>query len=130
MSETKPPEQQATVVVIDDDPSMRTGLSYVLQQTHRPQIFENAAAALDYLREGNPADVVILDIRMEEMDGVQAYAEIRSIAPRLPIIFYTAYPLEDVSEDTKHNLQYATFLSKGCSVGELRQALKNALETT
>jgi CheY-like chemotaxis protein len=115
------------VLVIDDDPSVRKGLQVVLQAHYRLRIYDNAADALAYLREGSHADVVLLDIRMEGMDGVEAYSQIRSMTPQMPIIFYTALPLEELSEDTKRNLQNVTFLSKGCSVGELRQALKNAL---
>jgi two-component system NtrC family response regulator/two-component system nitrogen regulation response regulator GlnG len=104
-------------------------LQRVLQSSYRLEIFDGAAPALENLRELK-ADLVILDIRMEGIDGVEAYAAIRSVAPHLPIIFYTAYPLEDIGASEPHNLQYVTFLSKGCPVQELRKAIRDALRET
>ena len=79
------------ILVIDDEESIRNLLQDVL--TYRGYRVELAASALDGIQlaqQGNH-DTVILDIRMPDMDGLEALAKITASNPDLPVIMITAY---------------------------------------
>lgn len=55
---------------------------------------ENGLIAVDMCK-ANPYDLVLMDVSMPQMDGIQATAEIRQFAPKLPIIAVTAHAYEE-----------------------------------
>ena len=89
MEKTRAPEpgpQRKRVLVADDEPSVRSSLDTILTAAgHEVILAVNGAEATRRWRELG-ADLVILDIFMPEMDGLEAVAALRAHAPRLPII--------------------------------------------
>jgi CheY-like chemotaxis protein len=78
--------QRKRVLVADDEPAIRSSLDNILTAAgHEVILTENGAEATRRWREVG-ADLVILDIFMPEMDGLEALAALRAYAPRLPII--------------------------------------------
>ena len=53
--------------------------------------FTNAKAAIKFLKEGNRADLALLDIDMPEMNGITLAAKLKDIQPDIAIIFVTGY---------------------------------------
>lgn len=82
---------KAKVWVVDDDRSIRWVLEKAMQAVDiTVQVFEHGNAVLEQLKTSQP-DVLVSDIRMPGIDGLQLMAEIKQIAPQLPIIIMTAY---------------------------------------
>jgi DNA-binding NtrC family response regulator len=54
------------------------------------ETFESPLTALEAFRQ-NPADLIISDIQMPEMDGLELFHEVHDLAPATPVIFITAY---------------------------------------
>jgi CheY-like chemotaxis protein len=78
--------QRKHILVVDDDPSIRSSLETLLTTAgHAVTLAENGVEATRRWRELG-ADLVILDIFMPEMDGLEALAALRAHAPHLPII--------------------------------------------
>lgn len=79
------------VLVVDDEEIIRHGLRLGLEK-HGYQIVtaQKAKEALEEIKD-EAFDVVLADIRMPEMDGIQMLKAIRQIDPELPVIFMTAY---------------------------------------
>ena len=80
------------VVIVDDHGIVRQGLRALLT---RPGIevvgeAENGSAAVELARELQP-DVMLLDIRMKESDGLQALPQIKAISPKTSVIMLTTY---------------------------------------
>lgn len=81
----------ARVWVIDDDASIRWVLEKALQRADLDvRTFASANAALDELAV-TPPDVIVTDIRMPEMDGLQLLDRLQEDAPQIPIIVITAH---------------------------------------
>lgn len=81
----------ATVFLVDDDKAVLRSLSAVLtSEGFEVRTFESAAALLDACSRQD-AGCVVLDVRMPEMDGLQALAELHSRRIHLPIIFLTGH---------------------------------------
>ena len=83
--------KQATVWVVDDDRSIRWVLQKSLEAVEIiVRVFESAQEVLEQLQSSKP-DVLVSDIRMPGMDGLELLAEIKERMPELPVIIMTAY---------------------------------------
>ena len=79
------------VWVVDDDRSIRWVLEKALKGAEMEvRTFENAASVLQQLKQGRPA-VIISDIRMPGMDGLELLEKIHTTEPDLPVIIITAH---------------------------------------
>ncbi len=77
------------ILVIDDDTLMRRSMAYNLEQAgYKAFTAANAEDGLEIIRNA-PPDLVLLDIGLPEMDGLDAIKQIKSISP-IPVIFVTA----------------------------------------
>ncbi len=90
MKRSKP--ETVRLVVADDHPLVREGLGRILTGTGLVIAGEAATGsqAVEVVRKVNP-DVVLLDIRMPDMDGLAALREIKRENPEIPVIMLTAY---------------------------------------
>lgn len=78
------------ILVVDDDTLMRRSLSLHLEQAgFRASTAASAEAALDQIRLSSP-DLILLDIGLPGMDGLEALREFNHKLPAVPIIFVTA----------------------------------------
>jgi len=83
--------QLPTVWVIDDDRSIRWVLEKALGRADLDvTCFENGSNILQQLQQGQP-DVIISDIRMPGIDGIELLKQIQSSYPTLPVIIITAH---------------------------------------
>lgn len=79
------------ILVVDDDDSLRTAVTVILRG--RGYLADAAAGAREALAllEKKQYDVVLVDLRMEGMSGLEAVPRIKAIAPRAVLIIMTAY---------------------------------------
>ncbi len=78
------------LLVVDDDSLMRRSLCATLDQAgYSTRAAASAADALQAVRE-QPPDLVLLDIGLPDMDGLETLRTLRQVAPNLPVIFVTA----------------------------------------
>jgi DNA-binding response OmpR family regulator len=78
-----------TILIADDDPEMRDLVEIILRDAGMQAIFaENGSQLLDLWRS-HPVDIIVLDVMMPVMDGLEACKRIRRISD-IPIIFLTA----------------------------------------
>jgi DNA-binding NarL/FixJ family response regulator len=82
----------ATILVVDDQEFVRQTLRSLLSQQPQWKIHEaeNGKVALDRIREIHP-DVVVLDIVMPEMNGIQAAYQIRQLTPAPKILLMSSH---------------------------------------
>jgi len=83
--------QGQSVLVVDDEPDMRTALSHALSRSG--YIVESASNGFEALEKCKREDfgVVITDMKMPEMSGMQVLEEIKKMSPQIPVIMITAY---------------------------------------
>ena len=114
------------VLVVDDDPQILVTLTEVLENRYRVDVYSGGRDLLS--RWSGQGDAVVLDIKMPHEDGISVFQEIRRKNPRIPILFYTAYPGDEAVMERARALDPATFLGKGCSLEELEAALWQAIQ--
>jgi DNA-binding NarL/FixJ family response regulator len=85
------------ILIIDDHPVVREGLSRIIVTDKNMEVVgqaSNGAEALEKFRKLRP-DVTLMDMRMPEMNGVQAIEAIRKEFPNARIIVLSTYDLEE-----------------------------------
>ena len=92
----------AQVLIVDDDHQLRMSFERLLAaEGFETRTASSGEAGIAAVREALP-DVVIMDVRMPGLSGLEAYAAMREIEPRLPVIIMTAYGTTDIAiEATK-----------------------------
>jgi len=117
------------LMIIDDEEDMLQGLkrvlSYELDETD-VTVSSNPLEALELIRK-RPFDLVLLDIRMPEMDGMEMLSEIRRLDQWVTVIMMTAYgSIETAVEAIKRGAY--DFVVKPCDIPDLLRILKKGLE--
>jgi len=102
-----PPATTATrarVLVVDDHSLLRTGVANIINQEPDLTVVAEAANGRDAVAafEAHRPDVVLMDLRMPEMEGVEAVRRIRELDPQARVIVLTTY---DADEDIARALQ-------------------------
>ncbi len=84
-----------TILIVEDVEQNYKFLEYMLEATKAIVVWaQNGKEAVDYIKSGKTADIVLMDIRMPIMNGIDATKEIKKISA-VPIIAQTAYTLGD-----------------------------------
>ncbi len=115
-----------TVLVVDDEQAMREFLAVLLEKEGHSVI--TACDGEQALRkvEEQPLDLVISDVRMPKVDGIELLAGIRAQHPHLPVILVTAYASSD-STIQAMQLGADDYLTKPFRLDELRLVVEKAL---
>jgi len=115
------------ILVADDEESMRFLLREVMsREGYEVELAANGLEAVNKARE-QMFDLVILDIRMPEMDGVTALKELRRIRPHLVVLMMTAHGNNQVAVEAIREGAYDYF-SKPFELDEMRTVVRRALE--
>ena len=76
----------AQILLLDDDPVLCRVITLALEAAgHRVQSHENARKGMQTLEQENP-DLIITDIVMPEMDGLEILRKVRQLRPELPVL--------------------------------------------
>ena len=107
----------AEILIIDDHDSVREGLELLLRRRgHRTRCAESGQHGLDLLEEEG-ADLVITDLKMSQMDGMEVLAQVKTSTPDTEVLVMTAHgTIERVVEAMK--LGAADFITKPFSSEE------------
>ena len=116
------------ILIVDDDKDLRFNLSCILKEEgHEVIAASDGKQALNALAENVP-DLVLLDVRLPGMDGVELLEEMKQIEKNLPIIMLTAY--SDVKSAVKAmKLGAFDYITKPFDNEELILVIKKALHT-
>lgn len=86
------PTMTKTVFFVDDEPVVRTAVEQTLTEfSCDVRCFPSGKSCLQALEAGVPCDLLITDINMPEMNGVELIREVRKLAPVMPVIAITGY---------------------------------------
>ena len=122
-------KRKARLLVVDDDPGLLRLLTIRLRaESYEVEAVESAAAALAALSRVRP-DLVISDLRMDQMDGIGLLKEIQSRAPGLRVIILTAHgTIPDAVQATQSGA--FAFLTKPVDKQELLDQVQKALKVS
>lgn len=116
-----------SIYIVDDDKTIREGIAMALEEDYEVKAFSSAEGAIDALRKKTP-DLVLLDIGLPGINGIEALNEIRTQSPDILIIMITAY--EDINTViAAMKLGAYDYVVKPLHMEELELTIGNALES-
>lgn len=93
-----------TILIVDDTRLNFVLLRTILRKTEAKITWlENGQEAIDYIEKSQDVDLILMDIRMPVIDGIEASRIIKKIAPHIPIIIQTASVMGEAYEDIKNS---------------------------
>ena len=121
--------EQVDILVVDDDISHCTILQALLRGWgYRVALANNGLQALEKVRE-KVFDLVLCDIRMAEMDGIETLKEIKTFNPSIPVLIMTAYSSVDTAVEALKS-GALDYLIKPLDFDKLQLTLSEALAHT
>ncbi|MCK9614468.1 MAG: response regulator [Candidatus Omnitrophica bacterium] len=101
--------ERKTILICDDEEGVRESLNLILGEDYNLAFTGNGNEALRYLEKANP-DLIIMDIKMPQKNGLEALKELRQKKPNIKVIMVTGYQsVETAAEASKYGiLEYIT----------------------
>ncbi|MEW6388047.1 MAG: endopeptidase La [Thermodesulfobacteriota bacterium] len=119
--------QSPQVLVVDDEEIARTNLEYILRKEgHQVSTAANGQEALEKVK-AQEFDVVVTDLKMERMDGLQLLESVKQITPQTEIIMVTGYATVSTAVDALRK-GAAHYLSKPIKLDELRNTVREIMD--
>lgn len=115
------------ILIVDDEERFRFTLAKLLKVRELDvTTLGSGPEALEALKQ-EQYDVIVLDVRMPGMDGIETLAEIKKLNPNIEVIILTGHASVDAAVDIMKLGGY-DYLLKPCSVEELIEKIEAAFE--
>ena len=115
------------ILVVDDDLAHRTMLKTLLAGWGYAVVeADDGSAAITQVRE-RPFDLILMDVRMVKVSGLEALAEIKAFNPAIPVIIMTAYASVETAVEALKKGAY-DYLTKPLDFDELRLTMERAMD--
>jgi two-component system response regulator HydG len=115
-----------SILVVDDDIAHRTMLRILLGWEYEIVEADCGAKAIEKIQKA-PFDLVLMDICMPEISGVEALDRIKAIEPRVPVIMMTAYSSAETATRVMKKGAY-DYLTKPFDFDNLRTTIEKAID--
>jgi len=113
------------ILILDDEPIVGKRLKSTLTRDgHQVEIFVDPKEAVSRL-EQKSFDIVVTDIRMDNMDGIQVLETVTSRSPRTKVIIITGYATLELARESLTKGAFE-FIAKPFRLGEIRAAILKA----
>jgi DNA-binding NtrC family response regulator len=117
----------ARILIIDDDPAMVSVISDICQERgHQTVAYASGTKALENLATHSP-QLVISDLRMDKVGGLDILRECREVLPQTPVILITAYKTVETAIEAMKLGAY-DYITKPFKVDELQLTIQRALD--
>ncbi|MCP3925142.1 MAG: sigma-54-dependent Fis family transcriptional regulator [Desulfobacterales bacterium] len=115
------------ISIVDDEETIRDGLDIILSDDYDIDLFETAESFLETLNKKTP-DLILMDIGLPEMSGIDALEIVKKDYPDLPVVMITAF--EDINMVIQSMKQGAfDFILKPINPDILELTIKKAIES-
>lgn len=120
-------EERLKILVVDDEPdALELFKELFSKQGHDVECVLTGQKALDSV-EKSIIDVVLLDIRMPQMDGLQVLDKLKQKKPELPVVMLTAYGYDEDLIKKALDLGAAGYISKNLPLAQIVHTFKTLL---
>jgi DNA-binding NtrC family response regulator len=115
------------ILILDDEPIVGQRLKAALEKEgHRAETFVDPLEAVARL-EDKTFDIVVTDIRMDNMDGIEILELVRKKNDRTKVIMITGYATLEVARESLTKGAF-DFIAKPFNLREMRQGIEKAIE--
>lgn len=130
MSAPSRPNNAGIVFILDDEPQILRALARALKREHDVHTFSSGAELINAVRDGAIADVILCDLMMPGMDGMQVAAALQEMAPHLAarIVFATGGAFTAEGQAFVKNTPHPV-LEKPFDIDKLRETVHAMLQS-
>jgi DNA-binding NtrC family response regulator len=115
------------ILILDDEPIVGKRLQPALHRDgHQVEVFVDPKMAVERLEQKN-FDIVVTDIRMDEMDGIQVLETVAAKSPATKVIMITGYATLELARESLAKGAF-DFIAKPFKLGEIRGTIQKAIE--
>jgi len=91
---------ETNIMVVDDNLGLTKTMSLILKkQGFTVVTAHNGLEAINQIEEGVKVDIIFMDIKMPELNGVETFKRLKKIVPNATVIMMTAYAVEDLVQE-------------------------------
>lgn len=118
-------QTKKSILIVDDDIAHRTMLRILLDWNY--EIFEadDGSTAIDSLADKS-FDLIIMDLRMPKVSGLEALVAIRSLKPAIPVVMMTAYWSDQIADQARKKGAF-DYLPKPFDYDRLMRTIERAI---
>ena len=116
------------VLFVDDEPNLLAAIQRQLRNRVNLQVASSGSAALEILKNDGPFAVIVSDMRMPEMDGVELLHRVSSVSPDTVKVMLTGNTDQDTAIRAVNEGNIFRFLNKPCAPPALMKAIDDAKE--
>jgi DNA-binding NtrC family response regulator len=121
-------ENFCEILIVDDEPIVGQRLKALLEKEgHQVEAFVDSAVALNRL-EAKHFDIVISDIRMGDIDGIQLLDQVLKKFRHIKVILITGYATLELARESLAKGAF-DFIAKPFKLNEIRTTIKRAMES-
>lgn len=91
-------ESKPLILVCDDEEGVRESLKLILEDDYAVEFADNGPAAIEKLRTLKPR-LVLLDIKMPKMHGLEALKEMKKLSPQTPVVIVSGYDSVELAQE-------------------------------
>ncbi len=124
-------QKRSRILLVDDDPALRESLQIILKNDFEVIAVESGTIALDTLLTSSRSDrfdVVLLDVMMPGVDGIEILKQIRSLYPNLPVLMVSASTTVRTAINAM-KIGAVDFLQKPFQIEDLVSSINLALDS-
>jgi two-component system response regulator HydG len=123
----KPVQESKNILIVDDDQAHRTMLKALIASWgYAVSVADDGGTAVAEI-QARPYDLVLMDIRMLKMSGLEALAAIKAFNPAIPVVIMTAFASVDTAISALKSGAY-DYLTKPLDFEKLRITIDRAME--
>ena len=117
---------RSTVLVVDDEEGVREVMTAALASKQRAVLSAGSGEEALEIVKKTPVDLVLLDLSMPGLDGVETFRELHALRPALPVIIVTGYPDSDLMARALEIGPF-TMISKPVDVAQIQKTVDRML---
>ena len=118
-------KKKKSILVVDDDIAHRTMLRILLEWEYEISEADCASMAIEKVQKTH-YDLVLMDVRMPEIGGIEALGKIKALSPEIPVVMMTAYSSNETASKALDKGAYG-YLTKPFDFENLRETIESAV---
>ena len=119
-------DHQPTILVIDDEPIVCKSCQRILSDEDYNVVTSNDPVKGYQQAINKDFDLVLLDLKMEKMDGIKLLSELRIKKPEIPVIIITGYPSKESKEES-FKLNVSDYITKPFMPHDILEPIRNII---
>jgi DNA-binding NtrC family response regulator len=119
--------KKKSILIVDDEPNIRNMLTRYLSREYDVHVAADGQEAFDTVSENNDIELILSDVKMPHMDGLELFSKVQESKKDIKTIFITGTSTVQSAVDAMRKGAF-DYLTKPVDVSRLESSIKEALQ--